>query len=437
MSVDHVVQESPAAFLLRLYDEDQIEQKPLKFVADRLRSLLRTLQVSDMQDFSPLILVADFATLLATYTRGFGILYEPYDERTPTLHDPLFQFCCNDASIAMRPVFERFQSVVITSGTLSPIEMYPRILGFEPRTVTSFPMSFSRKAICPLVVTRGADQSVLSSKFDLRSEPLTVRNYGKLLLDVAASVPDGVVAFFTSYTYMQEIVREWHKTGVLQQVLAHKLVFMETTDVLETTLALENFKRACDCGRGAVFLSVARGKVAEGVDFDRHYGRAVLLIGVPFQYTLSRVLRARLEYLRDTCAINEADFLTFDAIRQAAQCAGRVIRGKQDYGLVIFGDRRYNRPDKREKLPQWIKQFMSDGCLNLSSDVAMHHARRFLREMAQKPAQSADVSLSRADLERSAAYATARRDQPAWPDIPCPSPAAGEKRTRDVALTAS
>mgnify|MGYP006083839491 CR=1 FL=1 len=57
--------------------------------------------------------------------------------------------------------------------------------------------------------------------------------------------------------------------------------------------------------------------MAEGVDFDRHYGRAVLLLGIPFQYTLSRVLRSRLEYLRDTCDIDEADFLTFDAIRQA------------------------------------------------------------------------------------------------------------------------
>ena len=92
-------------------------------------------------------------------------------------------------------------------------------------------------------------------------------------------------------------------------MLAHKLVFIETTDVLETTMALENFKRACDCGRGAVFLSIARGKVAEGVDFDRHYGRAVLLLGVPFQYTLGRVLRARLEFLRDTCAIDEAEAL--------------------------------------------------------------------------------------------------------------------------------
>ena len=73
--------------------------------------------------------------------------------------------------------------------------------------------------------------------------------------------------------------------------MALKLVFIETTDVVETTLALDNFRRACDCGRGAIFFSVARGKVAEGIDFDRHYGRCVVMFGVPYQYTLSRILR--------------------------------------------------------------------------------------------------------------------------------------------------
>lgn len=43
-----------------------------------------------------------------------------------------------------------------------------------------------------------------------------------------------------------------------QELMEHKLVFIETQDVVETTLALDNFRRACDCGRGAVFFSVAR-----------------------------------------------------------------------------------------------------------------------------------------------------------------------------------
>lgn len=43
--------------------------------------------------------------------------------------------------------------------------------------------------------------------------------------------------------------------------MAHKLLFIETTDVQETSMALDSFRRACDCGRGAAFFSVARGKV--------------------------------------------------------------------------------------------------------------------------------------------------------------------------------
>lgn len=37
--------------------------------------------------------------------------------------------------------------------------------------------------------------------------------------------------------------------------------------------------QACDNGRGAVLLSVARGKVSEGIDFDHNYGRAVIMFG--------------------------------------------------------------------------------------------------------------------------------------------------------------
>ena len=123
MTVDEVVQESPTAFLHKLDNEEEDFSKPMKFVSDRLRSLLRTLEVTDVQDFSPIMLIADFATLVSTFQKGFGIIIEPYDERTPQLRDPLFQLCCNDASIAIKPVFERFQSVVVTSGTLSPLDM--------------------------------------------------------------------------------------------------------------------------------------------------------------------------------------------------------------------------------------------------------------------------------------------------------------------------
>lgn len=65
------------------------------------------------------------------------------------------QLCCHDASLAIKPVFERFQSVVITSGTLSPIDLYPRLLNFNPVVSRSFTMSLTRDCICPMVLTRG------------------------------------------------------------------------------------------------------------------------------------------------------------------------------------------------------------------------------------------------------------------------------------------
>jgi len=63
------------------------------------------------------------------------------------------------------------------------------------------------------------------------------------------------------------------------------------------------------------------------------------MLGIPYMYTESRILRARLEYLREQFDIKENDFLTFDAMRQAAQCVGRALRGKTDYGLMIFADK--------------------------------------------------------------------------------------------------
>ena len=46
-----------------------------------------------------------------------------------------------------------------------------------------------------------------------------------------------------------------------------------------------------------MLLSVTREKVSEGVYFDHHLGRAVLMFGIPYVYTQSRILKARLEYL--------------------------------------------------------------------------------------------------------------------------------------------
>ena len=381
----HVTSETPLSFLLHCKDMTMIESKPLRFAAERLGSLIRTLEIRGLEEYSSLQRVAHFASIVSTYLEGFLLIMEPFEGLNSTLYNPTLHLCCLDASIAIRPVLKRYKSVVITSGTLSPLDMLPKILDFRHQVCMSrsFDMSLARNSFNPLVITRGSDQVNISSKFEVRTDPAVVRNYGQILLEFAKLTPDGIVAFFPSYIYLETIVALWTEQRIIDKLLQYKLVFVETPDALETSFALENYKRACDHGRGAVLLSVARGKVAEGIDFENNYGRAVLMFGIPYQYTESRILKARLEYMRDQYQIRENDFLTFDAIRQAAQCVGRVIRGKTDYGMMVFCDKRYARQDKRSKLPLWIQSHLTEANVNLSTDMALVSASRFFREMAQ------------------------------------------------------
>lgn len=381
MKVLHVISETPRSFLQHLKQLTFIDRKPLRFCSERLSLLVRTLEIEDVEEFAALKDIATFATLVSTYEDGFTLIIEPYEIENAAVPNPIMRFTCLDASIAIKPVFERFSSVIITSGTISPLDMYPRMLNFETVLQKSYSMSLAKKSFLPMIVTKGSDQVAISSRFEIRNDPSIVRNYGSMLVEFAKITPDGMVVFFPSYLYMESIVSMWQTMGILDEVWKHKLILVETPDAQETSLALETYRKACSNGRGAILLSVARGKVSEGIDFDHQYGRTVLMIGIPFQYTESRILKARLEFMRENYRIRENDFLSFDAMRHAAQCLGRVLRGKDDYGVMILADRRFSR--KRNQLPKWIAQGLSEADLNLSTDMAISNAKQFLRTMAQ------------------------------------------------------
>jgi hypothetical protein len=104
-----------------------------------LRRLGKTLtnvfvQVGNIDEYTPLVMVTNFATVVATYTEGFCVIYEvlrlsairlrscsvlsqPADNRGgDARNEARLQLSCMDASLAIRPIFERFKTVVITSG---------------------------------------------------------------------------------------------------------------------------------------------------------------------------------------------------------------------------------------------------------------------------------------------------------------------------------
>lgn len=191
----------------------------------------------------------------------------------------------------------------------------------------------------------------------------------------------------------------WYELGIISNILEYKLIFIETKDIVSTTIALHNFKKACDLGKGAVFLSICRGKIAEGIDFDKHYGKCVILFGIPYQYTLSRILKARLDFLKETYNIQENEFLTFDAMRQASQCVGRIIRNKKDYGIMIFSDIRYTRNDKKSKLPPWIIKCMDISNTNLTIGASVNISKKFLLNMSQEYKETDQTKISQVILQ--------------------------------------
>lgn len=74
------------------------------------------------------------------------------------------------------------------------------------------------------------------------------------LLDDCAAGLAAVDGAFGMGPSPASVPRDAGLPACLQELMQHKLVFIETQDVVETTLALDNFRRACDCGRGAVFF---------------------------------------------------------------------------------------------------------------------------------------------------------------------------------------
>ncbi len=135
----------------------------------------------------------------------------------------------------MKKLKEKVNSVILTSGTISPMEMYSTILGFDNVLTKSITPYWIRNSINPLIVTKASDQSSLTSAFVERGNSVVSKNYGEFLMNLARVVPDGIVCFFPSYSYMEEIVTEWKKLGLIENILKQKLLFIETKNQNQTS----------------------------------------------------------------------------------------------------------------------------------------------------------------------------------------------------------
>ena len=148
----------------------------------RFQSLLSLLENSPNPILSRttcdnLLRVVNLCTLVGLYNDGFMVLVEqPFATSSSSssmsaaaatlaasastssriVVQPCLQLVCWDASIGMKPLFDIFKNVIITSGTLSPLDIYPKLLGFQPKVMKSI-CTDPNLRLLPVIVTRGND----------------------------------------------------------------------------------------------------------------------------------------------------------------------------------------------------------------------------------------------------------------------------------------
>ncbi|ODA81364.1 hypothetical protein RJ55_04329 [Drechmeria coniospora] len=297
---------------------------------------------------------------------------------------------------AFASVASSARAVILAGGTMSPFDDYRHHLfpSLEARKLTTLSCGhvIPKENLCvwTLAGTRpGAPAFEFS--FRRRRDEAMIRELGLALVNLCAVVPDGVVVFFPSYGYLDEVVGVWRAKGgtasIWERLEGRKTVLRETKgassdEVLreysDAILGGEASAAASAATRsgGALLLSVVGGKMSEGINFSDRLGRCVVVVGLPYPNAMSAEWKAKMEHVEATVtALNlgrgvagEAaaaagkqaarDFYENGCMRAVNQSIGRAIRHRGDYAAIVLADRRYGTDRIRGKLPGWIRGAM-------------------------------------------------------------------------------
>jgi regulator of telomere elongation helicase 1 len=279
------------------------------------------------------------------------------------------------------------RSLIVTSGTLSPLDSFAYELSIP------FPIRLENPHVIPTsqiwvgVLSTAVDGEILNSAFENRSEQYK-RSLGHTLINVARISPGGMLVFFPSYRMMEDCIAVWRnvsqtESNIWDQICRYKHPVLEPKESNKLKLAMKDFYDKVDKPsvgelNGAVFFAVCRGKVSEGLDFSNHYGRTVVVTGLPFAQNKDQKVKLKREYLdaqvmkRSALAkqqtkqaslvsvsdadssdaasdghemtdkpLTGADWYAQSAWRAVNQAIGRVIRHRNDYGAILFMDDRF------------------------------------------------------------------------------------------------
>jgi chromosome transmission fidelity protein 1 len=303
------------------------------------------------------------------------------------------RFLLLDPSSHFQEIVSSARAVILAGGTMSPMSDYTSHL--FPYLPSSSITTLSCGHVIPksnlvawnLSFGPSGKGSELEFTFKNRANETMVEELGRVMLNICGVVPDGVVVFFPSYSYLETITNHWahgprSRTGngeksIWERLEAKKMLFREKKEGGVDSV-LEEYAKAIDAGKGGLLLSVVGGKMSEGINFSDRLGRCVVIVGLPFPNIMSAEWKAKIEYIEsstlahlraseDTKRLDEVEmmkqakeqgqqFYENACMRAVNQSVGRAIRHREDYAAIVMIDKRFSNLRIKNKLPTWIRE---------------------------------------------------------------------------------
>jgi DNA excision repair protein ERCC-2 len=235
--------------------------------------------------------------------------------------------------------FASAHCATLFSATLSPHRFYADTLGLPEDTAwmdvaSPFEAQQLSVHIARTISTRYADR------------PQSLQPIVDVLARQYRNRPGNYLAFFSSFDYLRQVVGSFiaHQPDIPLWQQSRRM------DEAERTQFLARFVPG---GQGIGF-AVLGGAFSEGVDLpgERLIGAFVVTLGLPQVNPVNEQMRLRMDALFGSGY--DYTYL-YPGLQKVVQAAGRVIRTRQDRGVLHLIDDRFSRSNVRALLPGWWK----------------------------------------------------------------------------------
>ncbi|XP_027136219.1 Fanconi anemia group J protein isoform X3 [Larimichthys crocea] len=278
-------------------------------------------------------------------------------------------FWCLNPAVAFSDLSGLVHSIVLTSGTLSPMGSFSSELGVKFTIQLEANHVINKSQVWVGTIGAGPQGRKLCATFQHTETYAFQDEVGVLLLQVCQVVAKGVLCFLPSYKMLDKLRDRWTNTGLWEKLEQRKTVITEPRgggkgDFDELLQVYYDAIKYCEERDGALLIAVCRGKVSEGLDFTDDNARAVVTIGIPFPNIKDLQVELKMKYndqhSKSRGLLPGHRWYEIQAYRALNQALGRCIRHRNDWGALILVDERYrSNPNKYiTGLSKWVRQLV-------------------------------------------------------------------------------